>query len=301
MAVLVLLPKTVEQRQIRAAGTEQWQRRAVNCQILQEIWPCGWQRHHGLLNSSMTILNQTSWKHGARNCMYWGMRSSGAQCDTGQWQFSDKPNPLRCGTSHFLCARKPGPSQQILRTCVGKPAFQLTCRFWMNFWGQIQPDMFYLPERFKARPLRWWMNTCVRKLQIVWCKFSCGPGRRCLTPHVKQQSHLVTNVAAYVSWGLCSRTGPILMPHVDWIWFMLQVLIVTVLCCRLQGSAVLHRSLSIPVTIFQEAVTSSHASIFFQLRSQTYSAPVDELVSRSGPKAGGGRVRARSPGQMASF
>ena len=44
-------------------------------------------------------------------------------------------------------------------------------------------------------------------------------------------------------------------------------------------------------------MTSSNASIFFQLRSQTYSAPVDELVSRSGPKAGGGRVRATSPGQ----
>ena len=87
------------------------------------------------------------------------------------------------------------------------------------------------------------------------------------------------------------------MPHVDWIWFTLQVLIVTALCCRLQGSAVLHRSLFTPVTIFQKAVTSSNASIFFQLRSQTYSAPVDELVSRSGPKAGGGRVRATSPGQ----
>ena len=141
------------------------------------------------------------------------------------------------------------------------------------------------------------MNTCVRKLQIVWCKFSCEQGRRCFIPHVKQQSHLVTNIAAYVSWGLCSRTGPILMPHVDWIWFMLQVLIVTALCCRLQGPAILHRSLFIPVTIFQNAVTSSNASIFFQLRSQTYSAPVDELVSRSGPKAGGGRVRATSPGQ----
>ena len=67
-----------------------------------------------------------------------GHESSGAQCDTGERQFSDKPNPLHYSTPHFLCARKPGPSQQVLRSGVGKPAFQLTCQFWMNFWGQNQ-------------------------------------------------------------------------------------------------------------------------------------------------------------------
>ena len=53
----------------------------------------------------------------------------------------------------------------------------------------------------------------------------------------------------------------------------------------------------IPVTIFQQAVTLRTAFSVFQLQSLTGYASIYNLISCSGSKAGGGSVRATSPGK----
>ena len=80
------------------------------------------------------------------------------------------------------------------------------------------------------------------------------------------------------------------------VWIMLTVLVVLAANRRLQGFRHLRRFVA-SVSIFQYAVTSGTANPVLTSQTQTSSATYPIFQSRSGPKAGGGSVRATSPGK----
>ena len=116
---------------------------------------------------------------------------------------------------------------------------------------------------------------------------------------VKQQSHHVScqRVAMLASWCVCARPGPNYILLCLMTWIMLHVLTVLAAGWQLQRFHKLRRFMSMTALVsnHQYAVTSGTAD--FTSLVQKSSATFHNFQSRSGPKAGGGRVRATSPGK----
>ena len=195
-----------------------------------------------------------------------------------------------CSQYAFLCSQPPESARHGM--------FDLPCVLPLLSPWQCRADRYCLPQWFKARTLCWWICTCVCKLLIVWDRIGYVQRKRC-SEIPAQKRKFMTRLAVLISWGLCARPGSAHMPNFDWIWLMLHVLTMLVLACRMQGSFSLRRCLSIPVISSQQAVTSGHVSLVSVCKRQTRnsSTPLCKIVSCSGPKAGGGRARATSPGK----
>ena len=193
-----------------------------------------------------------------------------------------------CSQYVFLCSKPPEPARHDM--------FDFPCILPFQSPWRCGVDRYCLPQWFKARTLCWWICTCVCKLLVVWDRIGYEQRKRCFVIPARR-SNFVTSLAILISWGLCARPGSVHMPYFDWIWLMLHVMTMLALACRMQGSYFLCRFLSMPVISFQQAETSEHVSSVRKRQTRNYSTPLCKIVSCSGPKAGGGRVRATSPGQ----